>query len=240
MKGIAAKIILLAALGLLAPGCATVVVSSQIWPGEEQDADHVFGVSAAYRGEAGEVLICLEGMPAGKSWWFGPVAYSIAFPAGAYAERSAEASDLRIFHHKALPVFDVTKNEIRGACPAPGSKAQAALTPLPLVTLNSERFGSRTFSGMPDEKLRTFFAVQAQRSALYTLLSRPYESADHETKDLVYLHEAPIFRGEPSVHIQTGLRDVEGQPLWALMFPLALAFDVVTSPIQLLFVLTYH
>jgi len=209
----AAKFGLLAALGFLAPGCATFTVSEQIWPGEDKGFDYIAEVSAAYRDRAGEVLGCLEGKPAGSSWWFGQEAYSIAFPADLYEQRPTEAPELRIMYHEALPVFDLTAREVRGRCPKPGSAVQASLTPLPLETIRSDRFGSRAFSGMSEDKLRDFLDAQAHRPAFYVFLSRFLEGDDFDSIHLVYLHETPVFRGQRAVQIETGSRQVEGQPL---------------------------
>lgn len=239
MKRIAARLVLFGLVALLATGCATFNVSQQIWPSDKKASDYVAKVTAAYRDEADDVLVCLVGAWAESPSWAPVEDYSIAFPASAYAGRSAEARELNVYHHKALPVFEVTGHEVRGPCPAPGSEAHAALAPLPVETVGSDRFGSKRFSEMSDEELQSFFESQERRRAVYVILSRPWGFSDHESVDLVYLHDAPIFRGRRAVQIELGPRPLEGRPLWALALPFAVIFDAIALPVYLLFALSY-
>jgi uncharacterized protein YceK len=212
-------------------GCATALTSAKISPGEEKQYDYVADVTAAYRDIAGNVVICVTGMPAGANYWIpGNRNYTLNFPA-------SSSPNLEVFYHKTIPRYQVTMADVKNTCP----EKQEGLMALPVLTVHARDFGNEDYSGMSDEALKEFFRTRAKAPAIYTFFYKAgWVSGPSEFFNIVYVSEKPIHGKANAVEIATGFRKVKGEPGYVLLVPFAVLFDIVTFPIQLLFALTYH
>lgn len=222
--------LLLAATALLLSGCATALTVDAISPGEEaDDSDYVSGVTAAYRHQAGDVAVCVTGMPAGANYWIsGYREYVLRYPA-------ASTPDLKVMYHEAIPEYRVTAADVDGNCPA----GRDGWTALPIHTVHAREFarepGGETWSGMSDAKLRDFVETRAEAPAVYVFNYKSGYSDDAiDLTNIVYVGEKPVQGTARAVEIATQMRTVEGKPGYILLLPFAVVYDVVTFPLQLL------
>ena len=220
---------LLAALP--AGGCATALTVDAIIPGEgEDDFDYVANVDSAWRDEAGNVTLCVTGMPAGGNYWLGPTRdFRIVYP-------GAAAPALTVFYHESIPEYRITAADVGGGCP----KTMKGMSPLPVLRIHAREFGDGDYFEMSDAKLAEFFDTSAEAPAVYMFYYRVSWSTDSDLTNIVYVHEAPLYGAARAVEIATHGRKRDGSPAHVLLLPFAVAYDVVTFPVQLLFALTYQ
>lgn len=207
-------------------GCATALTLDAIDPGEEEDkSDYVNGITAAWRDEAGNVTVCVTGMPAGgNSWMGGTRNYSISYP-------GASSPELKVSYHDAIPQYRLMATDVGGGCPNAGE-------PLPVHIAYAREFarepGGKSWSGMSDEALTEFFETRAEAPAIYEFMYDPsWSDSGVELMNVVYVSEEPVFGQARAVEIATDMRKVEGRPAYAMLLPFAVVFDIVMFPVQL-------
>lgn len=227
------RLFLLCAALFLTGGCATALTLDAMDPGEEEDeSDYIADVRTAWRDEAGNVTLCVAGMPAGGNYWLGGTRnYTVAFPAAA-------SPVLKVFYHEAIPQYHLTAADVKGTCPNAGE-------PLPIHTVRAEEFakepGGKSWSGMSDAALTEFFETRAEAPAIYKFLYNPsWGDSGADLMNVVYVSEEPVFRQTRAIEIATDFRKVEGRPAYAMLLPFAVVFDIVMFPVQLLAVLSAH
>ena len=218
-------------MAFLISGCATFLTLDAIDPGDEEDKyDTVYDVPTAWRDGPGNVTLCVTGMPAGANYWVGSARdFSIRYP-------GASSPSLEVFYHDSIPQYRVTAADVKGNC----AEAMKEMTALPIHRIHAREFGEGDYSEMSDEALAEFFENRADAPAIYMFDYRFGKEFGTDLTNIVYVHEAPLHKNARAVEIATGMRKVEGEPGYVLLLPFALAFDVVTFPVQLLFALTYH
>ncbi len=218
-------------MAFLTGGCATLLTLDAIDPGDEEDEfDTVYDVLTAWRDAAGNVTLCVTGMPAGANYWVSNSRdYSIRYP-------GASSLALEVFYHDSIPQYRVKAADVGGKC----AETMKSMAPLPIHRIHAREFGDGDYSEMSDEALAEFFEIRAEAPAIYMFDYRVSWSSDSELSNVVYVHEAPLHGNARAVEIATRARKVEGEPGHVLLLPFAAAFDVVTFPVQLLFALTYR
>ncbi len=221
--------LLLVTTALLLSGCATALTMNAIDPGEEADqSDYVADVKQAYRDEAGNVAVCVTGMPAGENYWTsGNHDYVLRYPA-------ASMPDLKVMYHETIPEYRVTMADVDGNCPA----GRGGWTPLPVHTVHAREFagepGGQTWSGMSDTKLKDFVESRAEAPAVYKFNYKSDHSDDAiDPTNIVYVGEDPGKGGARAVEIATQMRTVKGKPGYVLLLPFVVSFDIVMFPLQL-------
>lgn len=215
---------------LLAGGRATALTVDAISPGEgEEGFDYVASVTAAWRDADGNVTVCVTGMPAGANYWLGSSrSYRLVYPA-------ASSPDLKVFYHEAIPEYQVTAADVKGECPS----EMPGMTPLPVGQIHAREFGKGDYSEMSDEALAAFFADRAEAPAVYMFEYRFGKEYGADLMKVVYVHETPVQGTARAVEFATRGRKRNGSPAHALLLPFAVAWDVVTFPVQLLAVLAH-
>lgn len=212
---------------LLLSGCATYNTAQHIrpWGDETHGMDRIDRVTAAYREANGDIRICVRGDPAERAYTtavlFPEVDYSFLLPAGLYETGSDRAPQLHRTKDP-VPEFNLTAAEVQGRCPeAAGSRTAIEVRRVVPADLGVESF------------------VFADHSLRQRLFDAPpdgpvvFEFVDMPSSGLYYRGESPVFDGSRMVEVDLALRKKEPRPVWILMLPLALAYDVVTSPVQL-------
>lgn len=221
-KSLAAALLL---AGFLTSGCATKLTAKAIYPGDEKKADEINQVTTAWRDEAGNVTLCVYGLPAGANAWLAEGrSYSLVYPA-------ATSPQLEIVHHETIPRYRVTAADVRDAC----APTMNSMTEIPVQSINADEFGDTDYCRISDNALATYFENRVEAPAIYmfdysfgTEMSRSYRM------NVVYVHEAPIFKDARAVEIATDPRRIPSRPAYILALPFALALDLVSSPIQIL------
>ncbi len=206
-------------------GCATYNTAQHVrpWGDNAWGIDQIDTVTAAWREPSGDIRVCVTGDPAERAHTtavlFKGVDYSFVLPAGLY--ETAPESAPKLYRTKdPVPAFNLTAANIEGACPpdVDGAIAIRRVTPGDL--------GADSFA-FADERARAeMFAGAPAGPAVFEFVETPSSS-------LYYRHDAPVFDGSAIVEIDLALRKKEARPVWILVMPLALVFDVVTSPAQL-------
>jgi len=224
-------VLIIVATSLSMSGCATTLTSAKISPGEEKEYDYVADVTAAYRDIAGNIIICVTGKPAGANYWIpGNRNYTLNFPA-------SSSPNLEVFYHKTIPQYLITMTDVKSGCP----ENQDDLMALPVLTVHARDFGNENYSGMSEGALTEFFETRAKAPAIYKFhYENKWTNIPSHLFNIVYVSDKPIRGKVNAVEITTAFRKVKGKPAYALLLPFAVVFDVVTFPVQLLFVLTYN
>jgi uncharacterized protein YceK len=223
-----AFIILLATLSL--SGCATALTSEKISPGDEKRSDYVTDIIAAYRDKTDNIIICVSGRPAGANYWLlGDQIYTLNYPA-------SSSPNLEVLYHKSIPQYLITAKDVQSRCP----EELNDLIVLPILTLHARDFGNEDYSDMSEEALIEFFKTRAKAPAIYKFhYEVTWASTPSHLFNIVYVSDKPIHGKVNAVEITTRSRKVKGKPVYALLLPFAIVFDVVTFPVQLLLMLTY-
>lgn len=219
-------------VAFLTSGCATALTIDAISPGEEKDeSDYVDNVETAWRDEAGNVTLCVTGMPAGGNHWLGSSRnYSIVYPGASPPEPLYEL-------HEAIPNHFVTAADVKGGC----SPSMAGMTQIPVQTVYDHEFRDTPYSGRPDRAMATFLKDYAPAPAVYMYRGKIDSGAySGEFMKMFYARETPIEDDIYVVEIVTADRKREGRPGYVLLLPFAVVFDIVMFPVQLLAVLSAH
>ncbi len=215
-------------------GCATYNTAQHIrpWGDEAWGMDQVDAVSTAYREANGDVRVCLKGDPAERAYTtavlLGGVDYSVVLPVSLYEAGPDAAPAL---HRTADPVprFRITGARVEGPCPEP----HAGRVTIPLRKVEPNAFGVNSFVQAGEADVARLFAEGPAGHVVWEFASNPSSA-------IYYRHGGAIFDGSAVVEIQLALRRVKPRPVWALVMPFALAFDVATSPVQLAMCLFAH
>lgn len=237
-----ARLLLSGALVLCAAGCATYNTSILVWPGLDRldkgvHSDHIYEVVAGYRDRSGNVVVCVRGAPAGRAWWLGDTEFSLTVAHGILAAQPGATSLRR--GSWARSSYAPPAENIRSYCP-PRLAGADDYSVLPITRLKPQDFGRRAVDDMPKDKVRAIFHGEGSRPALYVISGQWLEGSTVETLVIVYVHDSVVARESPALEIDTQPRQVGSQPGWLLALPFAVAFDILTSPIQLLAILTGH
>jgi hypothetical protein len=220
----------LAAAALILPlaGCATSLTMERISPTEKY-SDFVSDVTSAHRLPSGAVVLCVVGRPARTPSPFGGgyTAFSVTLPP--HASPTMPKSIRR-----EIPEYRIATADVGGACAADDRAA-----PLPVRRIDSGLLGDPDFSFIDYEKLAPLvLGPTAEPAAVWVVDS--YYSWNRQGSSLpnvIYVDESARFEGRRAVKIETGQRNVKGEPAYVLLFPFAVAWDVLMIPFYLLMAL---
>jgi len=215
-RWLAAAKVLTAVFALPLAGCATSLTMERISPSSGQ-SDFVAEVKSAHRQPSGAVVICVVGRPAQtpfpfKSW---DTPFSLTLPADA-------SVTVRKSVRYEMAQFQVSAANVGDACPQHIAPATEVLV------RRIEPIADGDFSPDHDQFI-ALVGSDAESAGVwtaYTGFTRVY-----------YVSEAPRFAGRRAVEIKTGDREIAGQPAYLALLPFALVFDVLMSPIYLLWAL---
>lgn len=205
-------------------GCATVMTAKTIYPGEGEDSDEVSKVNTAWRDDAGNITLCVTGMPAGVNFWLGRERnYSIHYPA-------ASSPRLEARHRETVPEYRVTAADVGRGCP----NDMKGMTPLPIHHIRARDFAAGENFEVSYDAQAKFFNERAEAPAVYVLDRRENREYGRDWTSFFHVREAPLKGNARVVEITTRKRKKEGNVGYVLMLPAAVAFDIVSSPVQLL------
>lgn len=213
--------LLILGTALACGGCASTLVINAIEP-FEMESDHVSRVTDAYRDTEGNVRVCVIGEPATayvlpREYPDFDQVYSLVYPA-------ARTPELAAGGHESIPQYRITSADVNGGCPPAGPH----LTSLPVFHPQMRQFGDMGYHGISDAALVDLFDSNAGLPAIYVF--GPEFSGPH--RRIVYVPEGPERGLARAVEVATVPREVEGQPAFIMLLPVALAIDIVTSPVQ--------
>jgi hypothetical protein len=210
-----------AAMALLPlAGCATSLTMERISPTERR-ADFVREVKSAHREPSGTVVVCVLGQRAHTPWPFGSGAneeFSVSIPPDAPVT-------LRKSIRYEIPRFEVSAANVGRPCPAePGPS-----TAVPVRTLRRAEIPDRSYFSPDYPEFMALVGAGDEAPALWTV--------DVGYLRLFYVSDALRFENRRAVEIETGPRDVEGQPAYVALLPFAVVWDVLALPFYLLWAL---
>jgi len=237
-----AKWLLAGIVALSAAGCATYNTSILVWPSLDRidqgvHSDHIYEVSAAYRDQPGNVFLCVRGAPAGRAWWLGDTEFALIVPHGILTGQPA-AGQLRRGAW-APSKYVLSAKDVKSYCP-PRVAGTDAYAVLPVKRFKPEDFGSRALDGVPKDSVRALFRSEAGAPAVYLISGKWIEGSSVENRVIVYVHDSVVARESSAVEIDAAPRQVGSQTAWIIALPFAVAFDVLTFPVQLLVLLVGH
>ena len=187
--------LLLLGVGLFACSCASTLTSNSVDPAEkETEYNYVEDVTAAWRDRAGNVTLCVVGLPAGESR--GPAGsrrYSIVYPGASPPEPLFSLDET-------IPVHIGDASDARDAC----SPSMQGMTPIPIYTVYEPEFLEAPYSGLPDRAMATFLENYAPAPAVYIFRFRVASGAySGEHLTLFYVRETVIWDDIRVVEILT-------------------------------------
>ncbi len=187
--------LLLLGMGLFSSSCVSTLTSNSVDPTEKETEYHyVEDATAAWRNSAGDVTLCVIGLPAGESR--GPSGlrrYSIVYPGSSPPEPLFSL-------HEAIPGHIGDASDVRDAC----SPSIQGMTSVPIYTVYEPEFHKAPYTGRPDRAMATFLENYAPAPAVYVfrfkVTSGAY-SGEHLT--LFYVRETVIWDDIRVVEILT-------------------------------------
>lgn len=191
---------ILLGVALLTSGCTTTWMLEAGSPGAEEDGyNYVEDVTAAWRDNAGNVTLCVIGLPIGMSRERdGLRSYSIIYP-------GASPPEPLFALHEAIPIHIGGPGNVKGTC----LPSMEDMTPVPVYTVYEQEFHDTPYRGLPGRAMATFLEnyAPAPAPAIYTYLSTvdsgPY-SGEHLT--LYYVQETVTWDDVHVVEIFTAQR----------------------------------
>ena len=185
-------------VALLTGGCmATRMLEGASQGAEEDEHNYVEAVTAAWLDNAGNITLCVIGLPAGTSRGPGGLrSYSIIYP-------GASPPEPLFGLHEAIPIHVGDTGNVKGTCPP----SMEDMTRVWVYTVYEQEFHDTPYRGLPDRAMATFLENYAPAPAIYTYLSTvdsgPY-SGEHLT--LYYVQETVTWDDVHVVEIFTAQR----------------------------------
>jgi hypothetical protein len=183
---------------LLTRGCATALTLDASAPGKETDEiNYVEKVTSAWHDEAGNVTLCVIGLPAGTNHGLdGSRSYSIFYP-------GASPPEPLFALHEAIPIHIGVATDVKGAC----SPSMKSMTPIPVHTVHDSEFRDTPYTGRPDRAMATFLENYAPAPTVFMYQFKVDAGAySGEHMKLFYVRETAIWDDIRVVEILTAQR----------------------------------
>lgn len=200
---------------LVLPGCATKKLMDYAGKTEIRD-NRVGGITAAWLGGDGKLVICAQGWPAERSRTSSATTFHMTVPLDLF-DKPGEATPLLRNEDRRIKTYVLPEDSVAKGCPEKPEGAR---------DIKTESVGADYFTGVAprdasDDQIEKFVDPNESGDALYGfgLDTKP------PTLALMYRHEKPVFGGSRLVWLDPGERDVSPNEAAYVAVPLAVAVD---------------